>query len=106
MANALIDTGATKSCITEKLAKKLNLIPIGKTTITGASGKKNSDIFKVCLCIPVKNKNLQHYEMIETDVLSCSSIIGIENNFDVILGMDILKDMMFQYTPNHLAIGF
>ena len=40
IADALFDTGATKSCITEKLAEKLNLISISKTIITGASGKK------------------------------------------------------------------
>ena len=106
IADALFDTGATKSCITEKLAEKLNLIPISKTIITGASGKKNSDIFIVYLCIPVYRDNKKHYEVIETDVLSCFSTIGEENNFDVILGMDILKNMIFQYTPTQLTIGF
>src|SRR5580700_2973289 len=47
--NALVDTGATTTCITEALAKRLNMQPIGKVPLYGVAGiaHHNNYLFNV-----------------------------------------------------------
>lgn len=39
------DTGATNSCITAELAKKLNLIPIQKAMVSGVHGCQEVNVY-------------------------------------------------------------
>ncbi len=50
--NALIDTGASTSCIDEKLAQKLGLTPIDRQEIAGVGGKKEHIIYLGMIYVP------------------------------------------------------
>ena len=50
--NALIDTGASTSCIDEKLARKLGLTPIDRQEIAGVGGKKEHIIYLGMIYVP------------------------------------------------------
>ncbi len=50
---ALIDTGASNTCISQECADELGLIPIGKTTITTASNNCDVNRYIIDLAIPV-----------------------------------------------------
>ncbi len=104
-AIALVDTGATRSAITEKLAGELKLIPTGSTSQTTASEIRKSNIYFIGLCITVKENRAIHNRIF---FLAVTDLPKIENprNFDIIIGMDILREMVFQYSPYNLVIGF
>ncbi len=51
-ANALIDTGASTSCIDEKLALKLGLTPIDRQEIVGVKGKSEHIIYLGMIYVP------------------------------------------------------
>lgn len=51
-AVALVDTGATESCIDISLAQKLELPIVDKITISGAGGAKSHDVYMAQIHIP------------------------------------------------------
>ena len=51
---ALWDTGASGSCISEKIAKKLNLIPIGKQKIFTPAGERIVNVYLIDIILPNK----------------------------------------------------
>ncbi len=100
-ARALIDTGATTTCITSALATHLNLAPVGKINVQGVSGvvAHNSYLFQIGFpfltsvggVLPV---GLPAQASGQVHVLG-KLIHGFEFNagsaaFEVLLGMDVL----------------
>ena len=80
IANALIDTGATKTCIGLDVVKKLELQPIRTEAIdTATSGNEEVGVYKLLLSLCVG-----HFLPIE--------VYGIPNpkSEAVIIGMDVL----------------
>ncbi len=80
IANALIDTGATKTCIGLDVVKKLGLQPIRTEAIdTATSGNEEVGVYKLLLSLCVG-----HFLPIE--------VYGIPNpkSEAVIIGMDVL----------------
>ena len=80
IANALIDTGATKTCIGLDVVKKLGLQPIRTEAIdTATSGNEEVGVYKLLLSLCVG-----HFLSIE--------VYGIPNpkSEAVIIGMDVL----------------
>jgi hypothetical protein len=51
-AQALIDTGATHSCIAEPLAQKLNLPIIDQQQVSGVAGPQTHNVYLAQLSIP------------------------------------------------------
>ena len=78
---ALWDTGATCTCISDRLATVLSLEKIGYTRIQTPSGF--SDVKRYLVNIGLPNKTT-----IE-NIVVCDSKIG-EQGFDVLIGMDII----------------
>lgn len=92
---ALIDTGATTTCITENAAKKLSLQPSGVVGVQGVGGATYhpSYIFKIGFVDLQQDElgyqNPQFYlfdKEIEGPQFDCG-----KEEFDVLLGMDILR---------------
>ena len=54
---ALIDSGATGTCISPKIAKDLALKPIGKQRISGATGTAPANVYIVDIVIPMAGKS-------------------------------------------------
>lgn len=82
--NAIWDTGATNSVITEKIAKDLGLISIGFGTVIGVHGKK--DVNKYFVNITLNNKSVS----LDLPVTECSSLIADES-IGALIGMDIIN---------------
>lgn len=82
---ALIDTGATGSCISRRLAAACRLEQISAVQIFSAQGASVSPLYEVDIVLP----NGSTFEKV-----SVMEVAG-SNNFDVILGMDILTKCDF-----------
>lgn len=77
---AIWDTGATKSCISKKVASTLGLLPISRTTVHAAGNSFDSPVYKVDFLLP--NSLTVH----DVDVTEGSNLQGC----DILLGMDII----------------
>ena len=77
---ALIDTGATATCISKTLAKKLKLKVIGQSMMNTAGGLKKANRYIIDLKLPneISFENVRAVEFIGN------------TNFDILIGMDIL----------------
>lgn len=78
---ALWDTGATRTCISEELAKELNLIPSGKTYINTPSDSSTQNTYLADLYLP--------NGVVVRNVMIIDAKIG-NQNIDLLIGMDII----------------
>lgn len=78
---ALWDTGATCSCISEDLAKKMGLVATGMKTIKTPSGSSNQNTYCVDLYLP------NFVAILALTV--CDSKIN-NQGLDMIIGMDVI----------------
>ncbi|MDR1101684.1 MAG: retroviral-like aspartic protease family protein [Clostridiales bacterium] len=76
---ALWDTGANRSVITEKLAGELQLVPISQINVNTPSGSHKANIYQVDVLLP-NNVAISKLEV-------CS---GHSNQWDMLIGMDII----------------
>ena len=79
--NALWDTGATRTCISNEVVKSLNLIPIGKIDMIGSSGYFTSDTFLLNITLP-NDISVANIVVQETEIGAAG--IGL------LIGMDII----------------
>ena len=77
---AIWDTGATGTCITPQLAKKLNLIPTGMTKSTGVHGTQSCHTYIVNITLPNKI-TVEKIKVVEVQLTPGS---------DVLIGMNII----------------
>ncbi len=75
------DTGATTSCVSGILVKKLDLQPIGIKPINTANGSSNRNTYLVNIALP-NNVIIPNVEVIECDIIK-----GV----DLLIGMDIIN---------------
>lgn len=78
--DAIWDTGATNTSISQEVAKKLNLQPIGKAPVVSAGTKYISNIYKVDILLP------QKVTVVDLRVTEALSI----NESEILIGMDII----------------
>ncbi len=120
---ALIDTGASNTCISQEYADDLQLIPIGMSSITTAGNNCVVNRYKIDFAIPVATTALQtteengekitkeiiidekHWAHTQHKIHSIPSI-GKDRGFDVILGMDILSRMHITMFNNEIILSF
>jgi hypothetical protein len=103
---ALIDTGATATAITNRLAVQLQLQPIGKVQIHGVAGVQhhNSYLFRVGfpftlppgssvagLPPPPPGQRQVQLHVLQKVIQGCEIFAGAMTNFDVLLGMDVIS---------------
>jgi hypothetical protein len=108
--NALIDTGATTTCISSGLATRLNLQPIGKVPIHGVSGvaHHNNYLFYVGfpfafapgvlppsgapgLPQPAQGQVQGQVFILDKVIQGCELIVAPTAGFEVLLGMDVIS---------------
>ena len=94
---ALIDTGATNSCITKKVAGRLNLKPLKIQSVSTPSGMTERNVYEVSIHIPI-TVGTQKKENIIQDTINVQSFKSIcvteiedSDSFSVIIGMDIIQ---------------
>jgi hypothetical protein len=103
---ALIDTGATTTCITSGLASRLNLTPIGKVPVHGVSGNAyhNNYLFYVAfpfalppgtvdpnLPPPPPGQVQGQIFILHRVIQGCELVTSPNASFEVLLGMDVIS---------------
>lgn len=84
--NAIWDTGATNSVITNKVAKELGLVPIGFTEVNHAEGVSHN--------VPVYLVNIELPNQVGFPMMRVTE--GILGDVDVLIGMDIIQSGDFK----------
>jgi predicted aspartyl protease len=96
--NALLDTGATNTCISLPLASKLNLKVIGQGKMNTAGGIHEANQYLIDLLMPnnISFTNIRAMEFIGN------------NKFDILIGMDILTlgDLAITNSNQQTVISF
>lgn len=98
---ALVDTGATGTCITPQTATKMGLAPIGKALVQGVSGAKyhNNYLFHIGFIVqtaPIAPATTRSPQQVQEELHALPTPIqGVEfdagvHGFDVLLGMDVI----------------
>ena len=84
MYNALIDTGATGTCISSKIVNDLNLIHHSMIATAKANGIIDTNIYDVDLTL--------HFgqQVIPVEKLRVTAVNLQTSNFDILIGMDII----------------
>ena len=93
--SALIDTGATTSCIDEKLAQKLGLTPIDRQKIGGIKGKEEHIFYLGMIYVPPPLNRHRKGSFIGVDM---------EERQLVLLGRDFLRDCILIYNGTNGTI--
>ncbi len=121
---ALIDTGATKTCISQECADDLGLFPVGMAEMQTAADTRQVDQYLIDFAIPVVKTALKESKK-EDGSRSFETIpIGEENwahiehkvnalppsgkgrGFDMLLGMDILSKMHITIFGGNIIMSF
>lgn len=85
--NAIWDTGATGTAITEDVVKKCKLKPIGKVQVNTANGVRESNVYKINVALP--NRVM---------ILGVRATDTSVHGADVLIGMDIIGTGDFAVT--------
>ena len=95
--HSLLDTGANKSCITERLAESLNLTIQGSNQIHSVSESTTANLYRVNIHIPFSRATVQGSRMIadwELRNWRDVKVIGISSTvqaYDLLLGIDFIR---------------
>ncbi len=93
---ALIDTGANGTCISHRLSSACNLPPVSAMKIFSAQGASIVPVYKMSIKLPTGT---------EFKNILATEIAGSEN-FDAIIGMDILCQGDFAFTSDKNDLVF
>ena len=97
-AKAVWDTGATNTCISTQITKKLNLLPISKTQIASVNSIETVNVYLVDIYLPNK-VIIPNVRVSEPSAL---------NSCDVLIGMDIIRlgDFSITNADGHTWFSF
>lgn len=88
MFNALIDTGATSTCITEKVCKRANITKLGPGRAKSAFGTHSLPTCNFHIGLVEEDTKAQHMNM---NFRSVNGLVWPDTDeFDVIIGMDVI----------------
>lgn len=94
-ANALLDTGATSSAITAKIAASLGLLARGRRVMGTAGGTRRTNIFGFSLAFSPFCVVMQQGQIGSAPLFLPHEIAGIEFtegiDFQVLIGMDVIS---------------
>lgn len=94
--NALVDTGATSTCITNNVVTKCELSPIGQVPIQGVSGQQhhNNYLFRVAFAFgtPKTGQTFEGHVHIFNKPIQGPELKMANAGFDILLGMDVLGE--------------
>ena len=81
MWRGIWDTGASGSCINQRIVDDLKLIPVGRKQISTAGGLKETNTYLVDIGLP-------NNVIVRNILVSCADL---GENLDVLIGMDIIS---------------
>lgn len=86
---AIWDTGATCSVVTELTAQKLNLLPIGRISVSGLGGTQYKNVYIVDLKLP---NGTEIYDLLVSELDNPSDEDGKKiDTFGLLIGMDVIS---------------
>ncbi|WP_374146631.1 aspartyl protease family protein [Sphingomonas sp. 28-63-12] len=99
--NALIDTGSTTTGVTGRIAEELGLQSIGKRLVSTVGGERQIDryIFRIGLDGRAADNDAPTFPYIFEDVVGFELLDSF--SFDVLLGMDILRQCELLIAPGN-----
>ncbi len=120
---ALIDTGATNTCITQEFVDELGLIPVAQQSMMTAGEPCEVNQYQVDIAIPVTTTALQAVKENGKETMRIIPIgeenwghaqhkvnaipsVGKDRGFEVILGMDILSKMHITMFAGQIIMSF
>ena len=96
VCDAIWDTGAYGSSISERAAKALDLIPVSSTVVHTAKGDRQTPVYQIDLMLP-NNVRIKDLPVTESDLAVCDALIGM----DVItlgdMGLTNLQNTRFMF---------
>lgn len=93
-AMALIDTGATSSCISQQIVDLLNLVPFDEQTVFTAGGESKQLFYDVGVVLPVSQPNAHAVQA------PCADLS--RQPYQLLLGRDILSSCtLFYHGPEN-----
>ena len=101
---ALIDTGATCTNITPSTAKKLDLEPLGLAEVATAGGTVYATYYLFKLGF-LKDANNQSQMLIPQSPIEGLELLEEEQEFDVLLGMDVLSQGVFKMSSRRFEFS-
>ena len=121
--NALVDTGANTTSISQRYADYLGLVSTGEIITVTAGGERRTDLFSIDIAIPVTQTVLkpftaedgsqqvksvvigeEHWAHIELEIISFN--VKGNHGFDILLGMDILSQMHITMFKGQIIMSF
>jgi len=87
--NALIDTGASVTCISQSIVEKLNLIPFDIQNVLTASGETPQLIYDMGILLPLKKSQTHNIQSFSIDLSNQS--------YEILVGRDVLSYYKFIY---------
>ena len=104
---ALVDTGATHTCISPNIAEKLALFPEGKKQVHSATHKTSANLYHVSFFIPIAKQTEQEFR-VDTHAIFDLEVTEIIQpaNYDVLLGMDVLADCSLFIAHDNFTLGY
>lgn len=95
--HALIDTGASGTCISPEVAKVLELQPLRQIEMAGVHGVKKSNVYAINFTFPGSGIVLADWNVSE---------VNLQNRpFHMLLGRDVLRYFLLVYDGNTGEIG-
>ena len=103
--NALVDTGATRTCVTAEVARKAGLRVMGKTPISSVHGIEDANVYlaEILLFVDLREGESGVVPLqgcFATDV-SLVEFVTNSPHFDALLGRDVLCLCDFRMTKKH-----
>ncbi len=84
MLNGMVDTGADKTCISSKAAQSIQISPVSKITVQGATGSNQMNQYRIDLLLQFGKQSLAMSNFLAVEYSSNSTL------YDVLIGRDIL----------------
>ncbi len=109
---ALLDTGAQMTLVTEKVESEVGLVPIGSLNITVADGNTiNTNKYMVRLGIPISNfvrlpgGTIGHQNVMRGSNLEVGELPYNPANHDVLVGMDFIHHFHITLYSDNLILS-
>lgn len=101
---ALIDTGATLTCITGNVIQALDLRPNGKILISGTTGTKPANTYRINIYIPMINDDPEVQNGMLHSLGANAVAISNEVGFEMLMGMDIIQQCTLIINKNQFTL--
>lgn len=113
ICNALVDTGASRTCIAQSVAEGLGIDPVGKGRMHTAGGSTAVNMYQVRFAFVSPEGRVAPDGTVPTRVILFPSVIDVSefdpggNDYQALVGRDLLRIGLFTMSPDqHFSFGF